>query len=135
MRAGGPFLALIGFLVMPLVWSVPEAIMTAELSVAFPEAVCDFALTMWAFFFLGGRAAGVTTPFVCTQAGFSAWTNAAFGPFWSFMCSVLSWISGVLDNAVYPVLMLEWVNGFLRTQERGVRRWHSNTSSIVMSNG
>ena len=77
-RSGGPALALLGFLVMPLVWSAPEAIMTAELSVAYPEA-----------------------------AGFSAWTNAAFGPFWSFLCSVLSWVSGVLDNAVYPVLMLE----------------------------
>ena len=36
-RAGGPFLALLGFTVMPLLWSLPEAAMTAELSVAFPE--------------------------------------------------------------------------------------------------
>lgn len=69
-RAGGPMLALLGFLVMPLVWSVPEAAMTAELSIAYPEA-----------------------------AGFAAWTNAAFGPFWSFQCSMMSYFSGVLDNA------------------------------------
>lgn len=69
-KAGGPLLALVGFAAMPLVWSVPEAAMTAELSVAFPEA-----------------------------AGFAAWTNAAFGPFWSFQCSMMSYFSGVLDNA------------------------------------
>jgi hypothetical protein len=69
-QAGGPLLALVGFLVMPLVWSLPEAAMTAELCVAFPEA-----------------------------AGFAAWTNAAFGPFWSFQCSMMSYFSGVLDNA------------------------------------
>ena len=36
-KAGGAALALLGFLVMPLVWSLPEALMTAELSIAFPE--------------------------------------------------------------------------------------------------
>ena len=36
-KAGGAGLALLGFLVMPLVWSLPEALMTAELSVAYPE--------------------------------------------------------------------------------------------------
>ena len=38
-RAGGPALALLGFLVFPLIWSLPEAAMTAELSVAYPEVV------------------------------------------------------------------------------------------------
>lgn len=38
-RAGGPLLALIGFTIMPLVWSLPEAAMTTELSVAFPEVM------------------------------------------------------------------------------------------------
>uniref|UniRef100_A0A7S2W835 Amino acid permease/ SLC12A domain-containing protein n=1 Tax=Rhizochromulina marina TaxID=1034831 RepID=A0A7S2W835_9STRA len=80
-KAAGPALALLGFLVMPFLWSLPEALMTAELSIAFPEA-----------------------------AGFSAWTNAAFGPFISFLCSFMSWLSGVVDNAVYPVLLLEYVS-------------------------
>jgi hypothetical protein len=38
-RAGGPALALLGFTVFPLVWSMPEAAMTAELSVAYPEVM------------------------------------------------------------------------------------------------
>lgn len=43
-KAAGPAIALFGFLVMPLVWSLPEAAMTAELSIAYPEVfllVCE----------------------------------------------------------------------------------------------
>ena len=50
-KAGGPLVALGSFALMTLLWSVPEALMTAELSSAFPEA-----------------------------AGFAAWSNAAYGP-------------------------------------------------------
>lgn len=35
--SAGPLLALVGFLVLPFVWSVPEALVTAELATAFPE--------------------------------------------------------------------------------------------------
>jgi len=79
-RAAGPALALLGFIVMPIVWGGSEAAMTAELCVVYPEA-----------------------------AGFAAWTNAAFGPYASFLCSMLHWTAGVLDNAVYPGLMLSYI--------------------------
>ncbi len=35
--SAGPLLALIAFLVLPFVWSLPEALVTAELATAFPE--------------------------------------------------------------------------------------------------
>ena len=35
--SAGPLLALLGFAVLPFVWSVPEALVTAELATAFPE--------------------------------------------------------------------------------------------------
>lgn len=35
-QAGGPLLAILGFLIFPFIWSVPEALITAELSTAFP---------------------------------------------------------------------------------------------------
>ena len=54
--AGGPLLTLAGLLVLPFAWSIPEAMVTAELSTAFPEA-----------------------------AGFVAWVSAAYGPYWGFM--------------------------------------------------
>jgi hypothetical protein len=40
-RAAGPAIALLGFLIMPLAWSLPEAVMTAELSIAYPEVNDD----------------------------------------------------------------------------------------------
>ena len=48
-------LCIIGFIVFPLIWSVPEALMTAELATAFPE-----------------------------NSGYVAWVTAAFGPMWGF---------------------------------------------------
>lgn len=51
--AGGPLLTVIGFIVGPLIWSLPEALVTAELATAFPD-----------------------------NAGFVGWVTAAFGPFW-----------------------------------------------------
>lgn len=52
---GGPLLAIVGFVVLPIIWSVPEAMVTAELATAFPE-----------------------------NSGYVAWVTAAFGPFWGF---------------------------------------------------
>jgi len=83
--AGGAGWTILGCLLMPLIWSVPEALMTAELSSAFPEA-----------------------------SGFSAWVNEAFGPFMAFLCGALSWVSGVTDNAVYPVLLLDYIQQAVR---------------------
>eukprot|EP00041_Stephanoeca_diplocostata_P020388 m.454276 g.454276 ORF g.454276 m.454276 type:complete len:508 (+) comp21567_c0_seq2:238-1761(+) len=77
--AGGPLLALIGFIVFPLVWSVPEALITAELSTTFPH-----------------------------NGGFVIWVNEAFGEQWGYMEGLLKWGAGVLDNAVYPVMMVNY---------------------------
>jgi hypothetical protein len=53
--AGGPLLVILGFILFPLIWSIPEALITAELATAFPE-----------------------------NSGYVAWVTAAFGPFWGF---------------------------------------------------
>lgn len=81
---GGPFLAILGFIILPLVWAVPEALITAELGTTFPE-----------------------------NSGYVAWVTAAFGPFWGFLEGFLSWVSGVTDNAVYPVLFLSYLQAAL----------------------
>jgi hypothetical protein len=64
-RAGGNFYALLGFLVLPFVWSCQEALMTAELGTAFPEA-----------------------------SGGVAWVEEAFGPSVGWMSGYLGWIAG-----------------------------------------
>ncbi|KAI4367125.1 hypothetical protein MLD38_022896 [Melastoma candidum] len=77
---GGPLLSLLGFLVFPIFWSVPEALVTAELATSFPE-----------------------------NGGYVLWISAAFGPFWGFQEGFWKWFSGVMDNALYPVLFLDYL--------------------------
>ncbi|CAL1379456.1 unnamed protein product [Linum trigynum] len=77
---GGPLLSLLGFLIFPLIWSVPEALITAELATSFPE-----------------------------NGGYVIWIASAFGPFWGFQEGFWKWFSGVMDNALYPVLFLDYL--------------------------
>lgn len=79
-KAGGPLLALMGFTVFPFLWSIPEALVTAELATAFPE-----------------------------NGGYVLWISAAFGPFWGFQEGFWKWFSGVMDNALYPLLFLDYL--------------------------
>lgn len=73
----GGYFALWGFLLM-LVWSVPEALITAEMSRLLPES-----------------------------SGSVAWVDCAFGKFWAFQKGWLSLVSGISDNALYPILFLD----------------------------
>ena len=78
--AAGPFWALLGFTIFPIIWCVPEALITAELTSVFPG-----------------------------NAGFVSWVAAAFGPYWGFQEGWLSWCASVTSNAVYPHLFLEYL--------------------------
>ncbi|KAK3435224.1 hypothetical protein EUGRSUZ_D02589 [Eucalyptus grandis] len=78
--AAGPLLALLGFLVFPFIWSVPEALITAEMGTMFPE-----------------------------NGGYVVWVLSALGPFWGFQQGWMKWLSGVIDNALYPVLFLDYL--------------------------
>ncbi|GAB2292140.1 hypothetical protein Dimus_026391 [Dionaea muscipula] len=90
---GGPLLALLGFLIFPLIWSIPEALITAELATAYPE-----------------------------NGGYVVWISSAFGPFWGFQEGFWKWFSGVMDNALYPVLFLDYLkHSFPVLQQSAVR--------------
>ncbi|CAL1172927.1 unnamed protein product [Cladocopium goreaui] len=91
--AAGPLLGLLGFLLMPAVWSVPEALVAAELATAFPS-----------------------------NGGYVTWVTAAFGPFWGFIEGFLSWISGVSDNSIYPVLFCDYLKHVIPATEVGLPR-------------
>ncbi|GFR49932.1 hypothetical protein Agub_g12036, partial [Astrephomene gubernaculifera] len=88
--AAGPLLTILGFLLFPLLWSVPEALITAELATAFPE-----------------------------NSGYVAWVTAAFGPFWGFQEGLWSWLSGVTDNSLYPVMLAANLQIFFPQLESG----------------
>ncbi|XP_020110893.1 probable polyamine transporter At1g31830 isoform X1 [Ananas comosus] len=79
-QAAGPLLAILGFVVFPFVWSIPEALITAEMGTMFPE-----------------------------NGGYVVWVASALGPFWGFQQGWMKWLSGVIDNALYPVLFLDYL--------------------------
>lgn len=78
--AAGPAWALLAILVVPWLWSVPMALMTAELSAAMPE-----------------------------DGGFVVWVERAFGRFWGFQEGWWSWLCSFADNALYPVMFAEYL--------------------------
>ena len=51
-QSAGPLFALLGFLIFPFIWAIPESLVTAELSTAMPG-----------------------------NGGFVVWADRAFGPF------------------------------------------------------
>jgi hypothetical protein len=79
-RAGGNLYAILGFILAPLIWSIPEALVTAELGSAFQDP-----------------SAGV------------AWVEHAFGEGMGGLVGILAWVSGAVDNAIYPTLFMEYV--------------------------
>ncbi|XP_021905312.1 probable polyamine transporter At1g31830 isoform X2 [Carica papaya] len=92
-QAAGPLLALLGFLFFPIVWSIPEALITAEMGTMFPE-----------------------------NGGYVVWVSSALGPYWGFQQGWMKWLSGVIDNALYPVLFLDYVKSAIPTLAGGLPR-------------
>ncbi|KAK6117035.1 hypothetical protein DH2020_049279 [Rehmannia glutinosa] len=92
-RAAGPLLALAGFLIFPLIWSVPEALITAEMGTMFPE-----------------------------NGGYVVWVSSGLGPFWGFQQGWMKWLSGVIDNALYPVLFLDYLKSGIPALGGGLPR-------------
>ncbi|XP_051132269.1 probable polyamine transporter At3g13620 [Andrographis paniculata] len=79
-QAAGPLLAIIGFLVFPFIWSIPEALITAELSTAFPG-----------------------------NGGFVVWADRAFGPFFGSLMGTWKFLSGVINIAAFPALCINYL--------------------------
>jgi amino acid transporter len=83
-RAGYPFFFLIGMITIPWIWSLPCALMTAELSTAMPES-----------------------------GGFILWVKAAFGPFMAFQEAWWSFVNNMFDLAIYPVMFSNYLDELL----------------------
>jgi amino acid transporter len=73
--ACGYFVAIAALLVVPLLWSVPPALMVGELASALPK-----------------------------EGGYYAWVRRALGPFWGFQEAWLSLVASFFDMAIYPTL-------------------------------
>ncbi|KAL3616359.1 hypothetical protein CASFOL_039749 [Castilleja foliolosa] len=79
-QAAGPLLAILGFLIFPFIWSVPEALITAELSTAFPG-----------------------------NGGFVIWAERAFGPFCGSLMGTWKFLSIVINIAAFPALCISYL--------------------------
>nr|AGT16030.1 permease [Saccharum hybrid cultivar R570] len=92
-RAAGPLLAIVGFLLFALIWSILEALLTAEMGTMFPE-----------------------------NGGYVVRVSSALGPFWGFQQRWAKWLSGVIDNALYPVLVLDYLKSSVPALGGGMPR-------------
>ena len=89
MVSGGPFgleelignagyaLSVLVLLIVPLIWSLPTALMVSELSAAIPR-----------------------------DGGYYIWVTRALGPFWGFQEAWLSLFSSIFDMALYPTVFV-----------------------------
>lgn len=76
----GPLVGIIAIIIFPLVYSVPAALLTAEMSTAFPE-----------------------------DAGVVAWVTAAYGPKAGFTEGILFWLQGATSAAAYPIMVVDYM--------------------------
>ncbi|EEF35317.1 amino acid transporter, putative [Ricinus communis] len=83
-QAAGPLYALLGFLIFPFIWSIPEALITAELSTAYPG-----------------------------NGGFVIWADRAFGPFYGSLMGSWKFLSGVINIAAFPILCIDYMEKVL----------------------
>lgn len=102
-QAAGPLFALLGFLVFPFIWSIPEALVTAELSTAFPG-----------------------------NGGFVIWADRAFGPFWGSLMGTWKFLSIVINIAAFPILCVDYVEKIFPVLESGWPRYVAIFAMILI---
>src|SRR5207248_2308667 len=98
----GPGMALLFILVIPLLFSVPMALATAEMSSAMP-----------------------------VEGGFYRWTRAAFGDFWGFQCGWWNWTGTFLITGAYGVQLADTVARVLPVHNR-FQHWVIAFAFIVL---
>ena len=101
--AAGPRLTLLGLLLLPWVWSLPIALMTAELGSMIPEA-----------------------------GGYVVWVHRAFGPFAAHMNALWNLVSNTFDNALYPVMFVDYLYYFPLLRVTGVARWLVSAAMLAV---
>lgn len=92
--AAGPLFAILGFVAFPFIWSVPEALVTAELATAFPG-----------------------------NGGYVIWAHRAFGPFWGSLLGSWKFLCGVINLASYPALCMDYLKLVFSVFASGVPRY------------
>src|SRR5213076_1805406 len=89
----GPAVGLLILVLVPIFWSVPEALIVGELASMLPE-----------------------------EGGYYRWVYHAFGPFWAFQNGWWTWMYSLVDMAIYPVLFNQYL-GFFFPNLGTAARW------------
>ena len=88
----GPGLALAMLVVIPIVWSLPEILIIGELASMLPE-----------------------------EGGYYRWVRRAFGPFWAFQNGWYTWLYSLVDMAIYPAMLNQYLSWFVPGLSQGAR--------------
>jgi amino acid transporter len=95
--SSGAGLALLLLVLTPIFFSLPTALMVAELATAMP-----------------------------VEGGFYYWVKKAMGPFWGFQEGWWSWLTTFVDMAIYPVLFVDYTSSYKAfdiLNRNGLLRW------------
>lgn len=127
--AAGPVIGLVSMVAFVLLFSVPQAMITAEVRVTssypcVPEIRAHAAAMC--------LVVQLSTAFP-DNGGYSLWVKAAFGNFWAVQESYWSWFSGVVDSALYPVLLYSTARELLASIGYEVGTHHGNVLSCLHS--
>ena len=115
MVAGGPygledilggagfFRALLILIILPVLWSLPTALMIGELAAAIPA-----------------------------DGGFYIWVRRAMGPFWGYQESWLSLAASIFDMALYPALFVLYLGKFAPALTAGPAAYAWSVAVVVL---
>jgi amino acid transporter len=95
--------AILILLVLPLVWSLPTALMIGELAAAIPA-----------------------------EGGFYVWVRRALGPFWGFQEGWLSLSASIFDMALYPSIFTLYLGKFSPALTDGSRTYEWSLAVVVL---
>jgi amino acid transporter len=93
--SSGAGMAIVLIILTPIIWSIPAALMTAELATAIP-----------------------------VEGGYYYWVKRSVGPFWGFQEGWWSWLTTFVDMAIYPVLFVDYSAYYFKIfSTSGIARW------------
>jgi amino acid transporter len=95
--------AILILLLLPIVWSLPTALMIGELAAAIPA-----------------------------DGGFYIWVRRAMGPFWGYQEGWLSLSASVFDMAIYPAFAVQYLGKFDPALTAGWRAWAWSLAIVAL---
>ncbi|HEY6568633.1 MAG TPA: APC family permease [Actinomycetota bacterium] len=91
----GAGMGLLLIILTPVIWSLPTALMVAEMATMMP-----------------------------VEGGYYYWGKTALGPFWGFNLGWWMWVTSWVDLALYPVLFVDYTSYFFPIlEENELVRW------------